>query len=110
MLPALLDFYHKNIFSLEMIVKKTSHNIAKRFQIKDRGYIREGYYADLTILDINKSQIITRDNTLYKCGWSPFEGLTFNSSIHTTILNGRVVYSKGKINETPYGKKLVFER
>ena len=53
---------------------------------------------------------MTKKSLLYKCGWSPFEGLTFNSSIHTTILNGRVVYSKGKINETPYGKKLVFER
>ena len=110
MLPALLDFYHKNIFSLEMIVKKTSHNIAKRFQIKDRGYIREGYYADLTILDINKSQIITRDNTLYKCGWSPFEGYEFPSSVYGTILNGSLAYQEGVFLENPIGMQLEFDR
>ncbi len=110
MLPTLLDFYHKNIFSLEMIVKKTSHNIAKRFQIKDRGFIREGYYADLTILDINKSQIITRENTLYKCGWSPFEGYEFPSSVYGTILNGSLAYQEGVLLENPIGMQLEFDR
>lgn len=110
MLPTLLDFYHKNIFSLEMIVKKTSHNIAKRFQIKDRGFIREGYYADLTILDINKSQIITRENTLYKCGWSPFEGYEFPSSVYGTILNGSLAYQEGVFLENPIGMQLEFDR
>jgi len=110
MLPTLLDFYHKNIFSLEMIVKKTSHNIAKRFQIKDRGFIREGYYADLTILDINKSQTITRENTLYKCGWSPFEGYEFPSSVYGTILNGSLAYQEGVFLENPIGMQLEFDR
>jgi len=109
MLPTLLDFYHKNIFSLEMIVKKTSHNIAKRFQIKDRGYIREGYYADLAILDLNKPLIITRENTLYKCGWSPFEGTKFNSQITHTFINGNLVYENGSINEDFRGKKISFQ-
>ena len=110
MLPTLLDFYHKNIFSLEMIVKKTSHNIAKRFQIKDRGYIREGYYADLAIIDLNKPLIITRENTLYKCGWSPFEGYEFPSSVHATILNGSLVYQDGNFLENPLGMQLEFDR
>ena len=110
MLPTLLDFYHKNIFSLEMIVKKTSHNIAKRFQIKDRGYIREGYYADLAILDLNKPLIITRENTLYKCGWSPFEGYEFPSSVYGTILNGSLAYQDGVFLENPLGMQLEFDR
>ena len=110
MLPTLLDFYHKNIFSLEMIVKKTSHNIAKRFQIKDRGFIREGYYADLAVLDLNRNFSITRENTLYKCGWSPFEGYTFPSSVQSTILNGSLVYNDGKFILNPLGKQLEFNR
>ena len=110
MLPTLLDFYQKNIFSLEMIVRKTSHNIAKRFQIKDRGYIREGYYADLAILDMNQPLSITRENTLYKCGWSPFEGYTFPASVHATILNGSLVYQDGNFLENPLGMQLEFDR
>ena len=110
MLPTLLDFYQKNIFSLEMIVRKTSHNIAKRFQIKDRGYIREGYYADLAILDMNQPLSITRQNTLYKCGWSPFEGYTFPASVHATILNGSLVYRDGNFLENPLGMQLEFDR
>ena len=110
MLPTLLDFYQKNIFSLETIVRKTSHNIAKRFQIKDRGYIREGYYADLAILDMNQPLSITRENTLYKCGWSPFEGYTFPASVHATILNGSLVYQDGNFLENPLGMQLEFDR
>jgi dihydroorotase len=110
MLPTLLDFYHKDIFSLEMIVRKTSHNIAKRFQIKNRGYIREGYYADLAIIDLHKPSSITRENTLYKCGWSPFEGYTFPSSVHATILNGSLVYKDGDFLKNSLGKQLEFNR
>ena len=107
----LLDFYHDGTLSLEHIVKKTSHNVAKRFQIKDRGYIREGYYADLVILDIEKPHTVVKEDLLYKCGWSPFEGTTFHSSIHTTIINGFVAYENGAIKlETPFGKKIEFER
>ncbi|MDA7856075.1 dihydroorotase [Gammaproteobacteria bacterium] len=107
----LLDFYHDGTLSLEHIVKKTSHNVAKRFQIKDRGYIREGYYADLVILDIEKPHTVVKEDLLYKCGWSPFEGTTFHSSIHTTIINGFVAYENGTIKlETPFGKKIEFER
>ena len=110
MLPTLLDFYKKNIFSLEMIVRKTSHNIAKRFQIKDRGYIREGYYADLAIIDLDTSLTVNKENVLYKCGWSPFEGYTFPASVYVTILNGSLVYKDGDFIENPLGMQLEFDR
>jgi len=110
-LQVLLDFYHDGILSLEHIVKKTSHNVAKRFQIKDRGYIREGYYADLVILDLEKNFKVSKENILYKCGWSPFEGTTFNSSIHSTIINGTLVFSNNNlINDIPIGKRIEFNR
>lgn len=110
MLPALLDFYKKDIFSLEMIVRKTSHNIAKRFKIKDRGYIREGYYADFAIVDMNKVFSVTRENTLYKCGWSPFEGYNLPASIYATILNGSLVYKEGEFLNDSLGIQLEFDR
>ena len=84
----LMDFYHQGILSLETIVQKTSHNVANRFQVKDRGYIREGYYADLAVIDLDKPYTVSKDNILYKCGWSPFDGHTFCSSIFMTIVNG----------------------
>ena len=110
MLPTLLDFYKKNIFSLEMIVRKTSHNIAKRFQIKDRGYIREGYYADFAIIDLDTSLTVNKENVMYKCGWSPFEGYTFPASVYATILNGYLVYKDGDFIENPLGMQLEFDR
>ena len=110
-MQTLLDFYHDGILSLEHIVKKTSHNVAKRFQIKDRGYIREGYFADLVILDINKPYKVSNDNILYKCGWSPFLNTKFNSSINTTIVNGHVVYKDSIIQDNiPFGKQIEFLR
>ena len=110
-LQILLDFYHDGTLSLEHIVKKTSHNVAKRFQIKDRGYIREGYFADLVILDINKSYEVSKENILYKCGWSPFLNTTFNSSINSTIVNGHVVYKDSIIQDNiPLGKQIEFSR
>jgi len=110
-MQTLLDFYHDGILSLEHIVKKTSHNVAKRFQIKDRGYIREGYFADLVILDINKPYKVLNENILYKCGWSPFLNTTFHSSINTTIVNGYIVYKDSIIQENiPFGKQIEFSR
>lgn len=85
--------------------------LQKRFQIKDRGYIREGYYADLVILDLEKKFKVSKESILYKCGWSPFEGTTFNSSIHSTIINGTLVFSNGTlIDDIPIGKKIEFNR
>ena len=110
-LQILMDFYHQDILTLETIVEKTSHNVAKRFQVKDRGYIREGYYADLAILDLDKPYEVSKDNILYKCGWSPFEGHKFNSSIHMTIVNGNIAFKDGLVsNNLPFGMQIEFNR
>ena len=110
-LQILMDFYHNDILTLETIVEKTSHNVAKRFQIKDRGYVREGYYADLAILDLNNSYEVSKDNILYKCGWSPFEGHKFTSSIFMTIVNGNIAFKDGILNENlPFGMQIEFNR
>ena len=110
-LQILMDFYHQDILSLETIVEKTSHNVAKRFQVKDRGFVREGYYADLAILDIDKPYTVSEENILYKCGWSPFSGKTFNSSIYMTIVNGHVAFKDGQITENlPFGMQIEFDR
>ena len=110
-LQILMDFYHQNVLSLETIVEKTSHNVAKRFQVKDRGYIREGYYADLAILDIDKPYTVSEENILYKCGWSPFSGKTFNSSVHMTIVNGHIAFQDGQVSQDlPYGMQIEFDR
>ena len=110
-LQILMDFYNEGILSLETIVEKTSHNVAKRFQVKDRGYIREGYYADLAILDINKSYTVSEENILYKCGWSPFAGKTFNSSIYMTIVNGHIAFQDNQIKQDlPFGMQVEFDR
>ena len=107
----LMDFYHQDVLSLETIVQKTSHNVANRFQIKDRGYIREGYYADLAVLDIDKPYTVSDDNILYKCGWSPFNGHTFQSSIFMTIVNGNIAFRNGQVEENlPFGMQIEFNR
>ena len=110
-LQILMDFYHEGILSLETIVEKTSHNVAKRFQIKNRGFIREGYFADLAILDHNKPYEVSKENILYKCGWSPFEGHSFKSSIYMTIINGNVAFKEGVVSENlPFGMQIEFDR
>ena len=110
-LQILLDFYHQDILSLETIVEKTSHNVAKRFQVKDRGFIREGYFADLAILDHDKPYEVSKDNILYKCGWSPFEGHSFKSSIFMTIINGNIAFKDGMVIENlPFGMQIEFNR
>ena len=107
---SLLEESPKHGVSIEKIVEKIAHNPSKIFKIKKRGFIKEGYYADIVLVDPNSPTLVSKKSLLYKCGWSPFEGVTFSSSIHSTILNGRVVYSNGLVNETPNGKKLVFDR
>ena len=106
-----MDFYHQDVISLETIVEKTSHNVAKRFQIKDRGYIREGYFADITILDLDKPYKVSKENILYKCGWSPFEGHDFKSSIFMTIVNGNIAFKDGMVSDNlPFGMQIEFNR
>lgn len=109
-LPMLMEFYHKGIFSLETIVRKTAHAVAERYQIQDRGYIREGYFADLVLFDLNASQIITQDSLLYHCQWSPLTGETLHGKVHTTLVNGQVAYQNGIVAEPAYGQRLQFTR
>lgn len=107
---AMLEFYRQKKITLEMIVKKMSHNVADIFKIEKRGYIREGYFADLVLVDLNKTTEVTKASLLYKCGWSPFEGYTFSSSIQKTIVNGHLVYDAGKFDESKKGQRLSFNR
>ncbi|WP_317898275.1 dihydroorotase [Aurantibacillus circumpalustris] len=106
---AMLDFYHAKKISLEKIVQKMSHNVAELFRIEKRGYIREGYFADLVLVNLNKPTTVTKESLLYKCGWSPFEGHTFKSSISKTFVSGHLVYDEGKFDESKFGKRLSFK-
>lgn len=109
-LPALLELYHQEKISLEKIVEKTSHNVAEIYKIKDRGYIREGYYADLVLVDLINKWRVCPQNILYKCGWSPFENQTFNSKILKTFVNGNMIYNDGKFYEIKNGMRLKFSK
>ncbi len=109
-LVAMLDFYHQKKISLEKIVEKMAHNVADLFRIQNRGYLREGYFADLVLVDLNKANTVQKSNLLYKCGWSPFEGHTFKSSVRRTFVNGHLVYNEGKFDETMKGQRLLFSK
>jgi dihydroorotase len=109
-LPALLELYHHGKITLEQIAEKTAHNVATCFQIAKRGFIREGYYADLALVDLNKPWQVNKDNILYKCGWSPFEGSTFRSQITHTIVSGKLAWSNGKFATDESGMRMAFER
>jgi dihydroorotase len=109
-LVAMLEFYHRGEISLEKLVEKMAHNPAILFNISERGYLREGYYADLTIVDLHAPWNVNKDNILYKCGWSPMEGVAFRSRVMYTLINGHLVYNKGKIDDSYRGKRLTFER
>jgi len=105
-----LEKYHSGLFDLPFIVRKTSHAVADIFQIKDRGYLREGYWADLVLVDLNKPFSATHENSLSKCGWTPFDGHTFASSIHSTFVNGQCVYKEGQVQGRPQGQRMYFNR
>ena len=109
-LPAMLEFYHQGKISLEKIVEKMSHHVAEIYRIKERGYIREGYYADLVLVDLNNSWKVTPANTLYKCQWSPFENQCFKSNIIKTFVNGNLVYDNGIVNKEKQGQRLLFSK
>lgn len=106
----MLHYYRQGRISLEKIAEKMSHAVAECFQIAERGYIREGYYADLVIVDMNGSLKVSKENLLYKCGWSPLEGFEFPASITHTFINGHLVYGNGEWNESNKGQRLVFDR
>lgn len=109
-LLALLDMVHAGKMTLEQLVQKTAHNTAICFQIEQRGFIREGYWADLVVVNMHKPYQVTKQNILSKCGWSPFEGHTFASTIEHTIVSGNLAYSEGKIIEVGSGHRLLFNR
>lgn len=109
-LVALLEMYHDKKISLEKIAEKTSHAVADCFQIEKRGYIKSGYFADLVVVDLNNPWTVEKENLLYKCGWSPFEGTTFQSKVLQTFVNGNLVYNFGELNETTRGKRMTFLR
>ena len=109
-LVAMLEFYHQGKVSLEWIVEKMCHAPATCFQVKERGFIREGYFADLVVVDLDKPWVVEKGNILYHCGWSPFEGETFKSSVVKTFVNGNLVYDGGVFDEQHRGMRLEFDR
>jgi dihydroorotase len=109
-LLALLEKVKEQIFTIEKLVEKACHNPAKIFQIEKRGFIREGYFADLVLVDMNAAQTVCKENILYKCGWSPFEGITFSSSVTHTFVNGVLIYNQGVFNTSTKGKRITFNR
>jgi dihydroorotase len=106
----MIDLAKEGHISLELIAEKTAHAVADCFQIEERGYIREGYWADLAIVDLNKPQTVSKENVLYQCGWSPLEGHTLSASVEHTFVSGHLAYSKGSFNEAVKGKRLLFNR
>ena len=107
---AMFEAFHQGKISVEKIVEKMAHNPAKIFKIEKRGFVKVGYYADLVIVNPNMPWNVSKDNILAKCGWSPFEGETFRSRITHTFVNGQSVYQNFKVNEVPFGKRLLFDR
>ena len=109
-LPSVLEQYHNGLFSLELIAEKIAHSPARIFNVKERGFIREGYWADLVLIDLNHPTSVTKENILYHCGWSPFEGITFRSAVDTTIVSGKIVYQNERVTRAPQGQRLLFDR
>jgi len=109
-LLAMLEMHKKGQISLEKIVEKMCHNPAILFQIEKRGFIKEGYFADLVLVDTATLHTVTKDNILYKCKWSPFEGNTFTNKITHTFINGNLIYNQGVFNDLIKGKRLTFDR
>ncbi len=107
---AMFEAHHQGKMTIEKIVEKMAHNPAKLFQIDRRGFIKEGYYADLAIVNTNSPWTVSKDNILYQCGWSPFENYTFNSKITHTFVNGSLVYENDQVKDIKKGKRLEFNR
>lgn len=109
-LQSMLEMSDKGLFTKELVVEKMCHAPAELFQIEKRGFIREGYYADLVLIDPKKKYEVTKNNILYKCGWSPFEGQVFSNTIDKTFVNGKIVFENGEIIESGMGMALTFDR
>ena len=109
-LPMMLHYVKEGKISLEKVVEKMCHAIATIYQMEKRGFIREGYFADLVMVDMQAPVTVSKQNILYKCGWSPLEGFTFPASIEKTFVNGSMVYGNSIWNESVKGKRLLFDR
>ena len=109
-LQLMLHYHREGKITLEKVVEKMSHAPAKCFQIAERGFIREGYYADLVLMNLHQSNSVSKDNLLYKCGWSPLEGFQFPATVEKTFVNGYPVYQNGKVDSTYRGMRLKFNR
>ncbi|HEX6833621.1 MAG TPA: amidohydrolase family protein, partial [Rudaea sp.] len=109
-LQAALERWFDGQFPLELIVDKTAHAPAKLFNVHERGFLREGYHADLTLIDLAKPQFVRREDVISKCGWSPFEGTTFRSSIAATWINGHLAWDGSKLDDSQLGVALEFDR
>ena len=107
---AMLELVKQGKITIEKVVEKMAHNPAILFNIKERGYIREGYFADLVLVNPNLPQTVTKTNLLYKCGWSPFEGYTFSNSINSTFVNGHLAFHQGQFDESQKGARLLFNK
>ncbi|MCL4282364.1 MAG: dihydroorotase [Flavobacteriales bacterium] len=109
-LPAMLELMHQEVFTLEEVVEKMSHAPARLFQVKDRGFIREGFFADLVLVDLDAPWTVEKKNLLYKCGWSPIEGQRFRSRVLRTWVNGQLANADGKVDNTVRGMRATFDR
>ena len=109
-LPAMLELYHHGKITLEQIAEKMAHNVATIFQIEKRGFIREGYWADMALVNLNNPWQVNKGNILYKCGWSPFEGSTFKAKVISTIVSGNLVYENGSLVSEQSGQRMTFNR
>jgi dihydroorotase len=109
-LQLMLHYHQQGMISMEKIAVKMSHAVADCFQIKDRGYINEGYFADLVMVDMNKPYTVSPKNILYKCGWSPLDGFTFPATVEKTMVSGNIVYENGVVNASHRGQRLLFNR
>lgn len=107
-LVAMLELSRKGLISIEKVVQKMCHAPADLFRIENRGYIREGYFADLVLIDPNQSWVVSPENILYKCGWSPFEGVEFSNKVVATFVNGNPVFRNGQISDSDFGKRITF--
>jgi dihydroorotase len=109
-LPAMMQKVHEGVLDMETLVQKMCHNPAILFRVEDRGFLREGYYADLVLVDPNRPWSVNKDNILYKCGWSPFEGTLFKSRVTHTFVGGHLVFKEGQIDRSVKGSRLKFNR
>jgi dihydroorotase len=109
-LPTMLELMHQGVFTLHQVVEKMCHAPARLFRIEGRGFIREGHHADLVLVDLDAPWTVTKENLLYKCGWSPLEGQRFRSRVVHTWVNGRSVYANGQVDRTVRGQRLRFDR